>query len=459
MNGPIMYYSDDLLTSLPIGGAEERRPDGLDEPHDACAITEHDLEAQHLRAETFSEPVIPTDRLAEPVQAYIQAVAESYGCPVDYVVASCLAAAGTAAGKKVTIVNNPYINYPCDFFCLVGKPGQNKSAPLKEVTRPLFEHDKSCFAQFADEMAIYDRNMKESGQAGKHPVFHQRVAVDSTPEARNALLAQGDMIITIADELKSFIDSFGRYAKGSNGLSLEATQLLSIWSNTSYVINRKTEETRFVEDPAMSIIGGIQPGLIGKTFGADALMDSGFNQRFLFVYPGQGKFISRRDRRPMTQDMRDSWKGRIGQLFSMEPMVLTLSEEARRRCEDYSDDNDMKADAASDEYTGTLFKKMNIHVMRLTAMLHLLSDNWNEPVMEGTDMDYAIRVADYFLRTHTERICPLLTGSRPALTMTHADLIRAAVRQFDVKSQSSLAEALGVSQQYISKTLRDERLL
>lgn len=39
--------------------------------------------------------------------------------------------------------------------------------------------------------------------------------------------------------------------------------------------------------------------------------------------------------------------------------------------------------------------------------------------------------------------------------MTNGDLLRAVNRQFKVKSQNSLADALGVSQQYINKTLKE----
>ena len=413
-------------------------------------------EPHHLKTETFSEPLIPVHGLSESVQEYIRTVAESYGCPMNYVVTCCLVTAGIAAGKKAVLDNNPYTNYPCDYFCMVGKPSQNKTGPLKEVTRPLLEHDKASFAEYSEKKAVHDPNVKGATPCCEQPVFHQRVTVDSTPESRNELLSHGDMIITIADELKSFMDSFGRYTKGTNGLPMEVSQLNSIWSNVSITINRKSEEATFIEVPAMSIIGGIQPSLIGKTFGAESLMASGFTQRFLFVLPGKVKFTKRRDRKPMTAEMRDSWKSRIDGLFSMEPSVLTLSEEAENIYNDYADDNDIKADAGTDEYISGLIKKMNIHVLRLAVMIHFLSDRWNEPVVDGGTMMYAICVADYYLRIHTECIYPLLTGDRPVQTMTRGELIRTLYRNFDIKSQNALAETLGVSQQYVSKTLKGQ---
>lgn len=412
----------------------------------------------HLRAETFTEPSLPTDWLSSKVQDYIRTVSEAYGCPQEFVVVSCFLTAGIAAGKKVQLVTNPYTNYPCDFICMVGRPSRNKTGPLKEVTSPLREQDKDAFTAYIKDKAAYDLDKRENkNYEGEQPVFHQRVAGDSSPESRNALLAQGDMIIIVADELKSLIDSFGRYSKGGNGSSAEISQLLSIWSNVSFVINRKSEDTKLVDDPAMSIIGGIQPALIGKTFGTDALMDSGFTQRFLFVFPDKVNFVKRCDRKRMTQEMRTRWHDIIDRLFSMEPLTLQLSHEAEQLYAEYADANDMKADTEEDDYIGGVIQKMNIHVPRLAIMAHLLSDHWSEPVITGDAMRYAIRVADYFIRIHIEHIYPLLREQNTVQRqLTNADLLRMVNRQFKIKSQNSLAEALGVSQQYVNKTLKEQ---
>lgn len=408
---------------------------------------------QHLKASNFTEPPLPIDWLSQSVQDYIRTVAESYGCPQDFVVAICLTTTGIAAGKKVLLTTNPYTNYPCDFICMVGKPGRNKTGPLKEVTCPLREHDKANFAKYSKAKAVYDQSKREDRNfSGEQPIFHQRVAGDSSPESRNALLAQGDMLIIVADELKSFIDSFGRYSKGGNGSGAEVSQLLSTWSNVSFTINRKSEDTKLVDDPAMSIIGGIQPGPLGKTFGTDALMDSGFTQRFLFVYPDKAEFIKRQDRRRMTQEMRDRWSDIIGRLFSMEPLVLQLSHEAERL---YADANDMKADTEEDDYIGGMRQKMNIHVLRLAIMAHLLSEHWNEPVITGEGMEYAIRIADYFTQIHVERIYPLLMGrDRQVRKSLTKELVITEIGQtFDIQNKSAFAEALGYDRAKLTNIL------
>ena len=139
-------------------------------------------ETSHLKASTFAEPVLPIDWFSEPVQEYIRTVSESYGCPQEYVVINSLFTAGIAAGKKAQLVTNPYTNYPCDFFCMVGKPSRNKTGPLKEVTRPLREQDKANYAKYSEEKEAYDQRKREDkNYSGERPVFHQRIVGDSSP--------------------------------------------------------------------------------------------------------------------------------------------------------------------------------------------------------------------------------------------------------------------------------------
>lgn len=69
---------------------------------------EQPKETSHLNASTFAEPMLPIDWFSESVQEYIRTVAESYGCPQEYVVVNSLFTAGIAAGKKAQLVTNPY---------------------------------------------------------------------------------------------------------------------------------------------------------------------------------------------------------------------------------------------------------------------------------------------------------------------------------------------------------------
>ena len=48
-----------------------------------------------------------------------------------------------------------------------------------------------------------------------------------------------------------------------------------------------TKDSLLAEEPFLSIIGGTQPGVVKETFGGNFLVESGFNHRWMFVYPDE----------------------------------------------------------------------------------------------------------------------------------------------------------------------------
>ena len=391
--------------------------------------------------------LLPIDGLKDSVQQFILDVTESYGCPRDYVATASLITAGIAAGKA-KLVTGPYINYPTDFVAIVGKPGSNKSAPLSEVTRPLSEFDRFNYLRYQHQLKSAKNSENKDG--GDTPVFHQLLAADSTPEARNVLLAQGDMFLILSDELKTFMDSCGRYSKGGNGVGVEISQLLSAWSHMDFAINRKTEETQLVVAPALSIIGGIQPGLVHGTFGLESLMLSGFSQRFLFVFADKPAFTKRRERRKLSEQIRDWWGHAMSELYLSTPATLQLTSAAQGIYDEYADNNDMRASGEDDDYIASVLQKLNIHVLRLAIMSHMLSPRNNETSISEECMDYAIRVCKYFELVHIDRIYPLL-GSVRERQHTKEYALQVLGECFDISNKNQLADLLGYDRATLTK--------
>lgn len=388
--------------------------------------------------------VLPIDCFSTAVKDYIRAVADAYGCHQDFVSAACLCTAGVAAGKKIELVVNPYSNYPSDYFVLVGRPSMNKTSPLKEVTNVLREFD-------VEEEKKFKLSRKSGETDDLH--FHQLVIGNCTPEARNIVLAQGHMILVLADEILSFLNSFGRYANGSGAASSEISDILSIWTHVDVVINRKTEETKIIKQPAMSIIGGIQPERLEKYFGGKDLIDNGFTQRFLFLAPPRPDFHPRKWRKPLTPEKKESWKNIIKRLYSMEPSMIILSDEALESYNSYADANDNAALKDDNIYLEEVRLKMNIHCLKLAIMAHLLSEEWQNTTISPGIMNFAIRISDYFFEQQKKISQHLFDGGWGA--HTKANLIRTISKKFKIKSQNSLADALGVSQQYINGILKE----
>lgn len=397
---------------------------------------------------------IPTYYLNKTTLNYIDAIASALGCSRDYAVTICFAIVGNAAGNKVKLVTNPYTNYANDYFCLVGGPSWNKTAPLKEISTPLRTFDKDNHKEFIKKKRQWERETKKEDDS-EPPIFHQKIIGDSSSESRNAILAEGDSPIIIADELRTLIDSLGRYTKGGDGMAVEMSQLLSIWSNVGFTINRKSEDPKLIDEPVMSIIGGIQPGLLSKTLGRESFMESGFTQRFLFAFPHKSVFVEREKRLYLTEETRKNWSDLINNILRLEPIKLQLSLDAKKMYEAYADSNDIQASQEADEYIASVRQKMNIHVLRLAIMANLLSENWQEPLINESCMGYAIRVANHYLQTHIDRIYPLLIRTN-SLSISKTEALRIVCEQFQLKSQSALADAICVSQQYVNKVVNSK---
>jgi len=63
---------------------------------------------------------------------------------VDHIASSLLFAASIAVGNSIIVeIKNEWIDKAILYVAIVGKPGTNKSAPLRYALRPLAERDKS----------------------------------------------------------------------------------------------------------------------------------------------------------------------------------------------------------------------------------------------------------------------------------------------------------------------------
>src|ERR1035437_2953735 len=81
------------------------------------------------------------------------------------------------------------------------------------------------------------------------------------------------------DELKGWIDDFGRYNKSG-----EQSNMLSSWSGIGITYNRKTSVIMSIQHPCILVCGGMQPDLL-PSLAANNRVENGFLSRFCCIYP------------------------------------------------------------------------------------------------------------------------------------------------------------------------------
>src|SRR5207249_1962604 len=107
------------------------------------------------------------------------------------------------------------------------------------------------------------------------------VVGDVTVEALAPILKANPRGVLLArDELPGWIRSFDRYANGKGGA--DAAHWLSMHTGESLTVDRKTgmPKTIYVPSAAVSVIGGIQPGVLVRVMTPE-LRESGMLARLL----------------------------------------------------------------------------------------------------------------------------------------------------------------------------------
>lgn len=396
--------------------------------------------------------ILPVDGLSPNATEMLRKVASSLQCPVDIALSAMFATVGVAMGKRVIIDDGKYRNYPCLWVCVVAPSGSNKSTPIRFFLQPLKDRDSYNYGVYREELRAY----RQAGDdKGDKPVFKQYVISDSTPEARNQVLSVNpNGILLYRDELKGMIDDFCRYAKSG-----ELSQMLSMFDSDTIVVNRKSDEPLLIKDPFISIIGSIQPSVLVDTFGNDNMMNNGFNQRWLFCYPESGMPEMYNDV-SIPQSVISDWKDFIYNLimydFSVMGGKIYIRGEAKRVYIDYYNSLQIKK-AGADDYLSSVYSKLQIHVIRWAGVAHILGNSPTSIDITPEEMEYSVRCMDYFERCALKVYRMLLEGRgnrHEVKSMGKEEMIANVYHCTSPVSQRAVADALGITKQYVSKCLK-----
>lgn len=402
---------------------------------------------------------LPIDGLSPEAQAIIQNYADGYQCNRDFITASIFTAVSTAVGKRICSDDGRYKNYFPFFICLVAPSGSNKTTPMREVLRPLTNRNAANYEVFREAMKKYDAEVKAGNENADKPVYRQLIISDSTPESRIKALSENPNVLLVSDEIATMLYNINRYNKSG-----EVPQLISIWSVDDIIINRKSETALLIKEPCLSIIGGTQPDVLADTFGSDYFMSSGFNQRWLFVYPDDIPPAMYSESK-VSKEISDAWSEYINGLLdfdftSNDLGTLYITDEAKQLYIDYYNNLQLKKSGACG-YMASVYAKLQIMVQRWAGIAHLLG---NEPGMSRIlpeEMEYSVRCMDYFERCAEKVYVKLSEGKRQPETkaMGNEEMTARLFFANNPPSIQAFADGIGVSRQFVSKCLKKyERL-
>lgn len=349
------------------------------------------LHEANARLKTENESEFPLSIFPKFIQDTILELYDNGNYNIDYISVSILTALAGIIGNSYHLRKHiEWVENPSIWVVLVGKSGQNKSAPMKTAFKAIKNLQKQYDQEYVAAISDYITNSGE-----KKPVKRKLYSTDPTFEALINIHKQNpNGLILMPDEFKSFILNLIGYS----GISKQS-QFLSIWDGAPVSLDRKEAESSSLNMPCVSIIGSIQDDVIA-TFKAKDIKD-GFFERILFTIPL--KMEKKLIRRTNPDDyMIEKFHSRMGTFLAKvsqntNTQELLLSEEAEELF--IEEVNKHVKPSNKDATISGILSKLDRYILRFALVLEVSNCFFEkQPIEQVTydSMKKAILLKDYF---------------------------------------------------------------
>lgn len=412
-----------------------------------------DVEVEKKKKEVKSTPLIPINDFPEYIQNFIYEYIKVYKIPRDYITASVIFSTAFAIGNKLEL-KGKYDNIPLLWLALVGNVSSGKTDPLKTCLSYFTEKDSNSFKDYKmqlDASDLYEslsKKEKENEEPVPKPFYFQYLLNDYTPEALyNAHTINERGICIYRDELKGWLDDFGRYSKSG-----EQSTMLSTYYRQPMQINRASKEPINIEKPSIYVSGGIQPEIL-KDLAKDSRAENGFLSRIMFVYPDLDKKQHYSNRKLNPETLND-YHRYLNSLTSIKEIInLSLSDEAETiYCKWFN----RNVDITNDEPKGYLkgvYGKLDVISLRLAIVVQgmdFVCNKYSSNEITAKSMQTAVNLTEYF-RASALKVYDKIFNDNVS------EMNKKDVAKFCKSlgaSQNDIGKAIKTSQQYVAKLLR-----
>jgi hypothetical protein len=240
----------------------------------------------------------PVEVLPDELRTFVVAASKAIGCDPCFVALPLLSGIAAAIGNSRRIELKPTWTEPAILWtAIVGESGTAKSPAMEAALRGVRKRQAAALAEHKrhvkehkDAMAAHRRAMAKWNQGAgegappqepEAPIAERTWTDDATTEAVAKLLEQNPRgILMIRDELSGWFN-FDRYASGSGG---DVAKWIEMHGGRPMMVDRKGGGTLFIPRAAVSIAGGIQPGILRRVLRAEH-RESGLAARLLLACP------------------------------------------------------------------------------------------------------------------------------------------------------------------------------
>lgn len=359
---------------------------------------------------TKDDNPFPIEVFPEQLQSVIREYSRITGAPSCFLGGAMLVVAGVALGNSMRLYYGNYSANGVLFLCVIARRGMGKSHPIDFILKPLKRIDRNLWQTYRHEHLLWKQRVIQDPKDKEPeplppPVF---ITTDSTPEALIGLHENNPRSLLIhRDELSGLVASLDQYSKGG-----ESQKYLQIWSGSTVSVARKGSGVTRIDNPHISIIGGIQPEILHKLAEKSRVAD-GFLDRFLFCFPN----ICEAQPENMQEVNSVAWEDCIARISELQPHVdeetseklpfaLRLTPEAQAVLSANSEilrNLITKTNNSLDDPTSGIAAKLRIYQYRFALVLHIIGygcnihNNLSEVGIESAKG--AVKLIEYFLNS------------------------------------------------------------
>jgi Protein of unknown function (DUF3987) len=202
------------------------------------------------------------------------------------------------AGSRINSTTRLMISAGTDFdvppirWCgLVGDSGTKKSPIMGLLTKPMNKRQVELYDDYKERKQVYDLDYtswkaKKPAERGDPPnapipmldLFFSNFTIESLLDSLQHHPSEGTLIMV--DELAQFFSQMDMYRGGKGS---DRSQYLSAYNGYPFKTNRKSSGAVCIPNPAISILGGIQPQTITNLFKGDPNHLDGLYFRMSFI--------------------------------------------------------------------------------------------------------------------------------------------------------------------------------
>lgn len=410
-------------------------------------------------------PELPIWGMPKFFQMYCKNVTDTYQCPREFVVGAMFVAVSTAVGNRVLISTPKYKKKPMSLWVSTIAPsGSNKSEPVKEVMRPLREINLRMEKE-------HKKRVEEIRQSGNNEPLPTKkrllISGDATPESRTEALANNPLgICQYEDELSTIFLNLNRYNQNAG-----VTDLLKVWDGSEVQCDRKSKDVQsiLIDKSFLCMLGNIQPELLQDIFSHKTYIASGFNQRWMFLYPEEINDEDLNDA-VVNPNLSIQWDWVINILQTiLEAKELRFDEDAYQRYRQYHSSLQVKKRGKKSPERA-VYAKLQIQALRLAGIIHMMhvaanakfrgDSLWidDDLLVNDEEMRYAIDCMEYF--EHTAKKVMEIVSPKATLTegakLNNKQLIKLMSERFKISNKQAFADAIGVSRPYVSGIINEK---